>query len=621
MGQQIITEDGRVLERVGGRMIDVTPSEEALAAQEMGVVDALAESFKGAVANVGRSAMDLALGMPFLAVNPETGENPLAPLSKPDRVKMQANIREASTQEAVRLEAVAKAHPVASFVGQAGAEAPLFLGGGPIGGGIRGAARLAAREGAIGGGAAFAARPGSISERLQNAALGAALGGTGAVGFRAGAQVVGSTSNAFKRYGQTGEFSGEAAITLGRSPIDFEIATGNPRLGPELQKEYDRIASRAVVKRSSDAPGDQRAVEGVNDFEASLLTEMDNLGLASTRGDRTGNRRVKQVEDGLANNVLTSRPWQQLAEFNERRLSDITLDRLGLEPGKGTITGGDLGRARVQIANGLKEIEQRIGLVDLDDTFARAMNEIGLQNRKGVGRSKGVARFIRELRDLSGVDKAAREAAAEAGEDAGFGSLTGQWFMDTRSALTNELRRAARASDGNTVDGVWKMVDQMDAVLKRSNLPDQVKLDYDLLRDQWRIETALEQGKALTGGSVNPVTADTVLKKMYPHEYLRTEITGDPFMDAVKALAHFDRPMNSLTAARQSVNDLVSGNIKSGAIKFASGVTVGNIAFRGSQGRTGSALFEGGLIADPSRSAARLGTIAGVAAASEQGQQ
>ena len=88
--------------------------------------------------------------------------------------------------------------------------------------------------------------------------------------------------------------------------------------------------------------------------------------------------------------------------------------------------------------------------------------------------------------------------------------------------------------------------------------------------------------------------------------------------DATKILTTFrDVVGDSGTATRLATQQFLDTPIQS-TVKGVAGATVGRAAFKGMQANTGSRLFQGDLLADPSRSAARLGTIAGLAAAGNE---
>ena len=192
--------------------------------------------------------------------------------------------------------------------------------------------------------------------------------------------------------------------------------------------------------------------------------------------------------------------------------------------------------------------------------------------------------------------------------------------MDARSALTRELQKASRAGDGNTMQGIYELTAAIDEQMMRASDASTLGL-YERARGQWRILDALEQGKAVTsGGDVNVGILDGVLRRRYPVEYRRSGTGIDPLFDGVKILTTFrDIVGDSGTATRLATQQILDSPVQS-VIRGTLGATVGRAAFTGSQ--RGSQLFSGGrLLADPSRSAARLGTIAGIAAAGQQGQQ
>ena len=203
-------------------------------------------------------------------------------------------------------------------------------------------------------------------------------------------------------------------------------------------------------------------------------------------------------------------------------------------------------------------------------------------------------------------------------------TLSGKQLVDGRSSLTRELQKASLAGDGNTMQGIYEVIGAIDDLMLQQSDAVTSAL-YTRARGGWRILDALEQGKALTtGGDVNAATLDTILRRRYPTEYRRSGmagasgIPGGTLMDATKILTTFrDIVGDSGTATRMATQNFLDAPLTTTA-RGVVGATVGRAAFKASQSGTGSRLSQGNLLVDPSRSAARLGTVAGVAAANEQ---
>jgi hypothetical protein len=606
MGQQVITRDGRTWQQVGSQWRDVTPTAEELAAEGIGVVEAAGVAIATTALDVGRSVRDFGLaGDIAMGFVDETRGNAI-------RAEMLAQ----STDDARRMEAIRAVRPGAALVGEIAAGAPLAVTGAGAGASL---ARVLATEGGIGAAQGFFARPGSMASRVQNAGVAGVMGATGAAVVRGGSIAWNTGREMIERGSAPVRFEGAAEFTTGQNALEFETVYGVPRLGPEAQAEYRRLASTAEVSGPDMSMRAAGGTGGLDAHKRAMVHAADDLGIALKAGQRTGNQTLQRFEAALASNPLTSQPFDDLKQYNRRRLNDIVYDNLGLStdaPLPGVISGADLGRAHTQIGDEFRAVQEASAPITLDAGFADEVNAIDLQHRRGVGRSRGVRQTVKQLRELSFPEGQAPEGGVA------FGTLDPEQFMDSRSAVIAEIQKASVAGDGNTMTGLYKIVESLDDAFLRSNGGNTDLLNqYGNARSSWRLLDALEQGKALTtAGDVNAGTLDTILRKRYPVEYLRSGLGLSPVFDAVKVLSSFpDIVGDSGTATRSALARIVDQPVR-GTLTVAANQTLGRAAFGATQSATGSRLFTGGrILADPARSAAAIGRTIGTGlAASEQ---
>jgi hypothetical protein len=424
--------------------------------------------------------------------------------------------------------------------------------------------------------------------------LGGALSAAGAGAFNA-ASVGVNSARTMTRNADAGGFTGHADIELSSRNIELEMETGVPRLGASMQREYDKLASKATVG------------ESIDPWKRELIRTADDLGLALTTGVRTGNDQLRRMEVGLGRNPMTSKPWDELRQFNQTRLNDLARDAIGLEHG-GAIGGAQLGMAAETIGKQFDQVAGRIGQFEVPASFVQQLEAAGQKHLRGFARSKSTQDYVDNIYDIIQRND---------------NTLDGKQLVDGRSSMTKELRKADVAGDGNTMQGIYEIISAIDDLMLKQGDAVTSAL-YDRARGGWRILDALEQGKALTtDGNVNVISLDSILRRRYANEYRRsgmagaTGIPGGTLMDATKVLTMAkDIVGDSGTATGLAAQSFIDAPIAS-TIRGVTGATVGRAAFAGSQSRTGSQLFQGGLLSDPARSAARLGTVAGLAAANE----
>ena len=604
-------ETGQVLELTATGWKDITPTQAERDASGISAIDAFTQTAGGTALNVFDSVRDLSLRLAELSPG-------LSEAAGESRTALQARILADSTERDSMLAAVQAERPFVSFLGAAAPMLPLAAipVAGPGATALGTVGRVAVREAIIGAGEGFFSRPGTIAERVRNAALSGALTGFGGGALSLGSLGVNATRTAARNMTDVLTDTRNAAeAALSSRNIELEMETGIPRLGEDAAKVYNRVASKAVVP---DTPPDltaaSRGAVGLDPFHRELVRQADDLGIALTTGMRTGIESLQRMEAGLSSNPLTSKPFDDLTRHNQKMINQLGARSMGesVTYAQARIPGSMLGRVQERLNGEFEAVADAVPRVPLDDELMRALVETTQKHARGVARSKDTETFVKQI----------VEVAQQNGEP-GSRFLTGRQTVDARSALTRELQRASTAGDGNTMLGIYEIIDALDDAFARnaSQESGDVLGRWKIARDQWRIKDALEQGRALsTGGNIKWRSLDGILRRRYPNEYLRGGTGVMPIFDATKILTEFgDIVGDSGTATRIAALTLLESPIRStirGTVGRAVGAaTQSRLGGAAAVAATGSDAFRGQLLAQPSRSAGRIGTIAGLAAA------
>ncbi len=598
MGQIVRNPNtGQTFELVANQWQDITPTNAELAAEGSSPLEAFGVGTAITARQAAFSVAEFAAKIPFRE----------EVISTERRQAFQAEMQVLSRDDDARLAAISERFPVSTFAGQAAAFAPGAALGAPAGASLR---TIAALEGAIGATEGFFSRPGTIGERVQNAAIGGVAGAAGAGLIGGGATAI---RNMFGRGRVTDNFGGQVDIELGRSPVDLQAETSVPRLGEAAQRQYDRLASTADYSSNPSA------------FKRELIARADEIGIAITAGGRTGDDNLRRLEATLGSTPGLSEPFDQLRRLNATGLNRQTQASVGIPEELITddFGGAQLGIANDRLAEGFTQVGKDLGRIDFDQEIIDNLAAIDRRYKLGVGKTKPVRKFTKQLRRFAETE------VDEAGEVTSLGGLDGAELMDARSALVAEVQRLATGRQGNAMKGTYEIIDQIDQLTRRSlegrEMPE-IFNRYTDFRDEWRLLDAMESPNVINAeGDVSHFNLNRLLRRRYPVEYRRAGLSAkesggrqDPAFDMVKILSAFpDIVGDSGTATRSFGQRLFDQPVKT-LIQGTVGPTLGRATFAGTQSRTGSRLFTGGtegLLQDPSRSAARLGTVAGVAAA------
>ena len=303
MGQIVRNPNtGQTFELVANQWQDITPTNAELAAEGSSPLEAFGVGTAITARQAAFSVAEFAAKIPFRE----------EVISTERRQAFQAEMQVLSRDDDARLAAISERFPVSTFAGQAAAFAPGAALGAPAGASLR---TIAALEGAIGATEGFFSRPGTIGERVQNAAIGGVAGAAGAGLIGGGATAI---RNMFGRGRVTDNFGGQVDIELGRSPVDLQAETSVPRLGEAAQRQYDRLASTADYSSNPSA------------FKRELIARADEIGIAITAGGRTGDDNLRRLEATLGSTPGLSEPFDQLRRLNATGLNRQTQASVGI---------------------------------------------------------------------------------------------------------------------------------------------------------------------------------------------------------------------------------------------------------------------------------------------------
>ncbi len=605
---------GRLYELRRNRWVDITPTPEQAAAERSGPLGAFGVQTAITGRSLGRGlaeTLDVTLGrIPAMTARglEKVGllEEGVAEAIRESDVAARAARIDAQERDDELQRAMSEARPVASFLGAAApyvATAPLGAAGtaGNLG-------RLVGQEAALGAAEGFFARPGSMAERVQGAALGGALGGGGAGALGMASRVAGRVRRGMESAAEASESVGDATLRI--DPIEFEAATDVPELGRAADRLYRRSASAAP------------AGEGLTAHQANMVRVADRLKLALTTADRTQNTQLRQLKATLESNPVTSGPFQELREFNQSRLNALTADAFSDYVDVAADQGFDqsmLGSVRTALGREFSEIASDIGTVDLDPTYLNQLADIHHRHKNGVGRLKPVRKFIRQIRELTEQ----QEVLDDAGNVTGYegGRIRGDEFLEARSNLTAELSELT----GGAMRGTYELIEALDMQVMRAlaRRGDMLTMHrYQGARDAWRLLDALDVGNVV--GKTGDISAPLLynqFQRRYRHEFKRSSepravASGvSNVMNAVKVINAFpDIVGDSGTATRMFGQNFLDAPIRT-TLTSAGQALTGRAVMRASNTAGFGGFAQGVRGAPPpvSRRAARAGQIGGVA--------
>jgi hypothetical protein len=231
---------------------------------------------------------------------------------------------------------------------------------------------------------------------------------------------------------------------------------------------------------------DESVAAGITNAQRDALRRGQALGMRATPGQATGNRPLQQVEAKLESQPMTSGPFFNIKEQNQRVVTREYLRAIG--------ENGDeaskpvLQSARKRIGKAFDTILDRNGIYVSDDL------------RKSLTDLRTKADLELRSGQLDVLDKQIAEITSRA--DRSTGAIPGRAYQPIRESLN----RLVAGKDGSLAYWARQLRDQLDEALERSSRPQ----DGPALREARRQWQLLEIGLGRQGavntdsGVVNP---------------------------------------------------------------------------------------------------------------------
>ena len=352
-------------------------------------------------------------------------------LSSPERIA-------AARAEVDQLDAqLSETNPASSFVGRHLTDIPSMMAcGGKV---VQGA--IGAVEGAM------QPAPDGMGQRAMNAVVGAGLGVGGAVGGEVLSSMAGRVTRA---------------------------------IGSAMPMVSNMTA---------------RAGEAVGDVMSPIAQRAKELGLALTPGQTSGNKTLQALETGYMSHPLMREPFDQMAEQNQKRITQIAADAAGINP------------QHLQLENGmirpeaLAEASAKLG--DKFETIGKKLPdlEIGSNLKNTIEGISGISKLLKLSPEIAG--------------DFEKGVIKGANYNEIRSAILE----AASKEGGTLGRRIAGAADQLDEVATMNASGKQLEA-LARAREQWSMLDLLQSGESLNAnGLVNAQTLSSKLKSRLGTRY------------------------------------------------------------------------------------------------------
>ena len=305
---------------------------------------------------------------------------------------------------------------------------------------------------------------------------------------------------------QGGQVLGERiAGTLARraAPAVDDAARQADELGASLTRTQAAADARNPMLGGAPglSPGPNRADEaipswagrvgpettsGVTNAQRDALRRGQALGMRATPGQATGNRPLQQVEAKLESQPMTSGPFFNIKDQNQRIVTRQYLAAIGEDGDEASTVV--LESARRRIGNTFDTILERNNIFVTDD-LKQSIDALRAQADRELTSSQ-----------MQIIDKQLKEIASRATRDGG--SISGEAYQRIRESLN----RVIAGNDGSL--GFWtkKLRDSLDQALEQSARP-QDGPALRRARQQWQLlEIGLNRQGAINAnaGVVNP---------------------------------------------------------------------------------------------------------------------
>ena len=260
-----------------------------------------------------------------------------------------------------------------------------------------------------------------------------------------------------------------------------------------------------------------------------LASRADDIGYTILPGQRHDSMPLKQLEASIKSSPFSSSLVEEGIDKNQKILNRLATKSIG-DAGD-EIAPHTLGDAAKRIGKVYDDVARSTERVVFDeDTLIRFYDDVAYDNIDQVNHY---------IKRFPGLDD---------------GQMSGKDAADLRQVLQKAIRGATMTKPSAVDD----LVDLQKIIMR--SIEDANPGSKDMLRQagtQWRNLKALERGKSVTKGNVNPRSLDTALRKADKGGYLRGRDTSD-YYDAVRMSQMFgDVVGDSGTATRQHIAALM----------------------------------------------------------------
>ena len=261
-----------------------------------------------------------------------------------------------------------------------------------------------------------------------------------------------------------------------------------------------------------------------------LVERADDLGMTISPGAAQDSMPLQQLEASIRSNPALSGVVEPMIQRNQEVVNRLAMEAIG-ESGE-VFTPTTLGRA-----------SRRIG-----DVYKRAASEVDNVNLRGI-----------DQRIAPDIGEAAKRQISSYMDDypgLSTGVMDGKDFLRLRENVNRQIRSGFKTNPGLAEDLII-FQKEMDRRFAQVASPEYVAELQEAGR-QWLQLKALESGKVITGGNVNPRSLDTALRRLDRGGYMRGWNDSD-YYDSVRIANWFsDVVGDSGTATRSYLRDIAT---------------------------------------------------------------
>lgn len=300
----------------------------------------------------------------------------------------------------------------------------------------------------------------------------------------------------------------------------------------------------------------------------------ERLGVQLRAGEKTGSRALKWAESSL-NDLPFSGGMAQKAEGARTAAINAAAARsIGQKATE--ITPDVLAAARQQTGSTFNAILGNRS-IPLDQGFR---NEVS-----GIVGSK----VMKALRD----DSVEAVVAPFRNMPKGQVRVTGEWFMQNKTALDSAIRTAYNAGENGKAAALEKFEKALERAAIRSMSKDEAAA-FKAAQKQWASLRILETGKVVEGGNVMPGRLDSALTTRYKAAYKEGKLTGD--LADIGAIAQSFKQLPQSGTAPRMVYSALAGATAANPAVTAAMFAAPPLAQKFLQSKAGQDYFTKGLL-------------------------